>query len=285
MIVGKFDRTYKLDIKTPTGIVLTISPPFSIKFNVKRDTLSSANKTKVTITNLGETTRNQIYKDRYSTTEYWQMTLQAGYNSELSTIFQGNIYEAYSVKQGTQWITTIDGYDGMHAIQNGFVNQTIAANSDGQTVVDASLTALPNISAGAITQAVKNTQILRGQVLFGSPLGIMQDTLGVVPYIDNEKLYILNETEALTGQVVKLDSSDLLETPIRRETFIVVKALFQPRAAIKQIYEIDSIEKKYNGQYAVQGIQHDVEISGATSGKAITTLQMFYGAAGFEGVS
>ena len=69
---GKFQRNYKLDIFTPAGVQITVQPPFSIAFNISRNTLSSANKGDITIYNLGQATRNQIYKDRFSITEYWR---------------------------------------------------------------------------------------------------------------------------------------------------------------------------------------------------------------------
>ena len=83
---GKFGRTYRLDIFTPAGKQITISPPFSIVFNLTRNTLASANKASITLYNLGPATRNQIFKDRFSITEYWRISLFAGYGNRLHNI-------------------------------------------------------------------------------------------------------------------------------------------------------------------------------------------------------
>ena len=88
---GKFDRNYRLDIFTPAGKRITIERPFSIDFSITRNTLASANKANITLYNLGPSTRNQIFKDRFSVTEYWQVSLFAGYGNRLHEIFTGMI--------------------------------------------------------------------------------------------------------------------------------------------------------------------------------------------------
>ncbi len=256
--MSKFNRTYKLDIFTPEGTQITIQPPFTIKFSVKRNTLASANKATITITNLGESTRNQIYKDRYKFDQYWKVTLQAGYGDSLSTLFIGSMYEAYSVKVKNEWLTTIDCFDGMQAIQNGSVNTTISKDSTVKSVFDEALSNLPQVQPGSVSLDEAEKQA-RGCALFGNSLEIMEQITGKTPYIDNGRVYLLDDNEILPKPVLKLDSSDLLETPRRRETFLTIKAIFQPEAHVGRVYEIESKEKKYSGQYKVMGLTHDVE--------------------------
>lgn len=278
-----FGRTYRLDIFNPQGKHITIEPPFSIRFKVKRDTLASVNKAQIVITNLGPSTRNQIFKDRYALVDYWKIILQAGYEGITTTIFQGNMYEAYSVKEGTEWSTSIEAFDGMYAVQNGYISATAGAGTDAKTIAEMALAALPEL--GKVVMGGVERKSNRGAVLLGSPMKAIEDETGIVPYIDNEDLYVITDDEAIVGSVIKLDSSLLLETPKRRETFLTIKTLFQPKVQIGRVYEIESKESIYNGQYKVMGLEHDVEISGAKGARAITTLQLYYGAAGFKDVA
>ncbi len=278
-----FGRTYKLDIFTPDKKQITIEPPFSIQFKVKRNTLASANKAHIIITNLGPSTRNQIFKDRYALVDYWKIILQAGYDDSTSVVFQGNMYEAYSSKDGSDWHTSIEAFDGMYAIQNGYISVTVAAGTDTKVLVEKALSELSEIGEALVGGAERKSE--RGAVLAGAPLAVLESETGVTPYIDGEVMYLLKDDEAVAGSVIKLDSSLLLETPKRRETFLTIKTLFQPKVQIGRVYEIESKESIYNGQYKVLGLEHDVEISGAKGARAITTLQLYYGAAGFKDIS
>lgn len=281
---GKFQRTYKLDIFTPSGKRLTIEPPFTIRFSINRNTLSSANKAKITIINLGQATRNQIYKDRYSTTEYWRVLLQAGYNNRLHTIFQGNIYEAFSFKEKTEWITEIDAYDGMDAIQNGYTARTVTAGTSNTDVFTSVFNDMPNLISGIIGSAGEG-ETSRGRVIMGQSAEVLNRETNGQYFIDNETVNVLTDEEVIRGPVIALDPTDLLSTPKRRETFLDVKTLFQPQLQVGRIYEIRSVQERFNGQYKIMGFSHDVEISGASGGKAETMLQLYFGANGLQEVS
>ncbi len=277
-----FGLTYKLDIFTPAKKQITIEPPLSISFKIKRDTLASVNSARITITNLEPTTRNQIFKDRYALVDYWKIVLQAGYDKSTSIVFQGNIYEAYSYKTGVDWQTSIEAFDGMYAVQNGYISATAATGSDTKALVDMALGALPKIGKSLVGGAERKSK--RGVVLSGRPMSVLESETDVVPYIDGESLYVLKDDEAVAGSVIELGSSTLLGTPRRRETFLTIKTLFQPKVQIGRIYSIKSKESIYNGQYKVMGLEHDIEISGAKGSRPTTTLQLYYGAAGFKEV-
>jgi len=281
---GKWQRTYRLDIFTPAGKQLTIEPPFTIRFNITRNTLASANKAKITIINLGKPTRNQIFKDRYSTTEYWRVLLQAGYNNRLHTVFQGNIYEAFSYKEKTEWITDIDAYDGMDAIQNGYTAQTVAAGTSNADIFSSVINDMPNAIAGLVGGSGEGSSP-RGRVLLGQSSEVLNRESNGQFFIDNETVNILSDDEVISGDVVLLDPTDLLATPKRRETFLDVKCLFQPQLQVGRVYEIRSIEERFNGQYKIMGFSHDVEISGADGGNAETNIQLYFGANGLQEIS
>ncbi len=282
--MNNFQRTYSITIWTPKGERLVIKPPISTNFSIQRNTLSSANRAKVTIYNLGESFRHQIARDRYTNlNSFWAMVIQGGYDGELSTVFQGNIQEAYSSKEGTEWVTTIDAFDGMYAIQNGYMSMTFEGNTSKLDIIKAAASNLPNVLKATVSDQVKQeTTTERGTALEGKPMEIIEEVSGITPSIDNETLYVLKEDEVASGVTYFLESDNLLETPKGRDNLLTVRTIFLPQIQVNYKCDLKSKEKRFDGIYKVIGLTHDVEISGASGGRATTTLQLNLGSSFIE---
>jgi hypothetical protein len=279
----KFLRNYEIRIKSPAGKQYTIAPPFSATFDVDRSVMSTVNNAKVTLFNLAPNTRNSIYKDKYSFTEYWQMFILAGYGqNELYEIFRGNIQEAFSYKKGTEWITEITGYDGAYAIQNGFVAETVNKDVSFRDTIDRVIRTMPEVLPGVLGSTVDTKTSERGQVVIGNSYDVLQGMTDGQVFIDGERVNILKPDEVMAGKAFVLDGGDggvLLETPRRREQFLEVNCLFSPEIRVGYICEIRSAQQKYNGQYKVYGIKHNVTVSGAQGGDARSMISLYTGAA------
>lgn len=281
---GKFGRNYRLDIFNPSGKQITIAPPFSIQFTINRNTLASANKASMVLYNLAPATRNQIFKDRFSITEYWRISLFAGYGNRLHNVFTGNIFEAFSYKQGTEWITSLDCFDGMDAIQNGFTSMTVQAETPKENILTNIINDMPNVIKG-LFGSIAEGEAPRGKALIGQSSTILSEETNGKYFIDGEIVNILDDAEVLPGAVISLDPEDLLTTPRRREAFLDVLTLFEPQVNIGRVYQIESLESRYNGQYKIMGFNHNVTISEAQAGKATTNLSLYFGADGLQEVS
>jgi hypothetical protein len=281
----KLQRNYELLIQNPELEVIRITPPFTLNINIKRDTLASANKGQFSIINLGPSTRARIFKDRYDFAAYWQIQLNAGYGDRLETVFQGNIYEASSVKNGTEWTTSIDAFDGIHAIQNGFTAQTIQAGTSRQNILERVFNDFPNLVRGAIGQEVlQSDPEPRGKVLFGPTAEVLTQETDNRFFIDNEQINVLGDDEILPGEAVVLAEDQLLSTPKRRETFLDVETLFFPKAQIATACALNSLESFYNGIYKIAGLSHQGVISEGVNGRMTTKLSLYVGAAGLREV-
>jgi len=282
---GKFGRNYRLDIFTPQNKQVTIEPPFSIQFNLNRNVLSSANRGEITLYNLGANTRNQIFKDRYSLVLDWPIALFAGYGNRLHKIFIGKIFEAYSYKQNTEWITKIAFFDGMGAIQNSFTSVTVDKNTTREDIIKIVVADMKGVDVGALGTPAQGEGSPRGKSLIGQTSEILTTETDGKWFIDLAKINVLGENEVIEGRVIKLDPDDLLSTPRRRETFLDVSVLFEPQIEVGHIYEIESLEPKYNGQFKVLGFKHNVTISSAAAGNAITDIVLQFGASGLQEVA
>lgn len=281
----KFDRQYEIRIKTPDGTSYTIKNPISAVIDVDRSVMSSVNNSSITLYNLAPETRNALYKDKYAFQLYWQMSIVAGYaGTDLYEIFRGNIQEAYSYKQGADWITKIDAYDGAFQIQNGFVNETMQKGISLKDAVARVVHTMPELLLGVLGAQTEATTV-RGQTVVGPSYDEIQKMTKNTAFIDNETIHVLNENEIIAGDPFVLDGDNLFTTPMRRDTYLEVQTLFSPEIRVGYGCQMTSSDPRFNGLYAVLGVKHSLTVSGATAGDAITTISLNAGARSFVEVS
>lgn len=278
----KFGRRYEIQILNPDKERIDIEPPFSVKFSIIRNVLASVNKCNLTIFNLAPKTRNKLFKDRYTIHEYWQIIIRAGYE-KLSTVFQGSIYETISFKQGTEWISQVDAFDGENGVRNGYITETIQKDTDKKTIYKKIISEMPTLIEGVLAGPTGTSP--RGKILMGNSSKVLQEESNNRYFIDNERVNILNPDEYIGGDVIVLDGNQLFTTPKRRDTFIDVDMLFFPEVQVGIVAEIRSTEEIYNGQYKVLGFKHDVTISEAMSGQAKSSISLDSGALGLKEVN
>jgi len=277
----KLHRDYELTIQlvpySPNTIV--IAPPFTLDFNVSRNTLASANTGTFTIKNLKEDTRRSIYQDIFDTTFFRHIILKAGYKDRMAIIFQGNLRHAYSVRQGTEWNTVMEVFDGGDAIINGFSYFTLPAQTSIKDLLFRVTDDMPNLLGTTI--GTFNGEHSRGISVSENSWNFIQNYISPDShaFIDLEKAYILKLNEYVSGDLLKINSdSGLLDTPQRFNTYLQVKIIFEPSIIVGQLIEIESLERIVNGTYKVIGISHNGNISEAVGGICTTTLSLYVGA-------
>lgn len=255
----------------------------TLELDVTRNTLASANTAKFTLYNLKESTRRDIYHDRYDTTNYRAVKLLAGYASEpsLPTIFQGNVISAYSFRRGVDWVTEIEAFDGGFAMMTAQVNTTFPSGWELRDVISSLISTMPKVTTGAIGNLSAPSS--RGLSLTGATwdvLNRLSQGQGAQAFVDNERVNVLQKNEYISNEIgLPLITSDtgLLGTPRRHNALIEVDVVFEPRAAVGQLVELRSIESVNNGLYQVIGIHHHGTISGAVDGGLTTTISLWLG--------
>ena len=162
--------------------------------------------------------------DRFNFEDYRSVVLEAGYNSDLSLIFQGNLREAYSERSGVDIITRIDAWDGGHDIYNSITSETIAGLNQKQ-VVERMMESFPNIKKGKVGEI--EGEFFRPVVLYGSTYELIKLYGGLI-YVDVEKINSILNKEFIEGLIPEITSSTgLLGTPLRRDAQISIKTMFQ----------------------------------------------------------
>lgn len=275
--MDKFGRNYLLSVGLHDGGTLTIEPPFTVEFDITRNALSSANISSIRVFNLSEKNRNQIRKNNFDYGDLRLIQLRAGYGDNLPVVFEGNISQAWSVREGVDFITQIESFDGGYAFATATVNETFPSGTPNATIIDNLIGGLPGVERGAIGNYPG--AISRGNSYSGSTVGILADLTGGGFFVDNGKANCLNDNECLVGELQVINSaSGLLGTPVREQTILNFDILFEPRLIIGQQIELDSITgANFNGVYKIISIKHKGVISGVVSGNAITSVGLFYG--------
>jgi hypothetical protein len=276
--VDKTQRNFRLTIDAINGQKLTVTPPFTIEFDITRNILSSANVSSIKIYNLSENNRNSIYKDKNNFALYRAVQLNAGYGDILPVIFKGNVSHSWSVREGTNFISYIEAYDGGFAFVNSDVASSYPAGTPQRVIYEDMISKLgPTVSPGVIGNYGDSSS--RGSSYQGNPADLITQLTGGAFFIDNEKAYVLKNEEVLQGSIEAISSdSGLLGTPIREETIVHFDMIFEPRLMIGQLLTLDSSTFKIiNGAYKVISIKHRGMISDSVCGSAITTVGLLHG--------
>lgn len=296
----KFNRNYRLVIEKRDKSELTIQLPFTIEFEAHRNSFSSANIASVRIYNLNPDNRNQIQRNQYDYLDLRKISLFAGYGDHLALVFSGNINQAWSVREGNNFITQIESYDGGLAYNNAITSTSFngpPSNTTQQSIIESLAKSLNSTETGDIkVGAIGNYdgQISRGNSFSGNTLQILSEMIGGSGggiFIDNGVLHILRDNEAIQGVPPVISSkTGLLGTPIVEETYINIDMLFEPSLKVGQLIELDSstaddevrltsinVFSKFNGVHKVISIKHHGMISSAVCGSVITSVGLLPG--------
>ena len=283
----KLNRKYELFIQKQdkNGIPLPesyiITNPITIKFSINRNIYSGVADMTIDIYNLAPTTRNMIFKDWFydiKKENYLFIALNASYEGHgMSTLFLGDIWNAYSFRQGTDIITRIQAKCGMRNMTQ-LVSIQLKAGSTVRDVVNECMKKLPNLEEGKMS--IRDYTFTEPIELFGKPLAILkQYNEDKNVFVDLNKVNILGDDEGIVGYVPEInDESGLLNAPERKPASLIIKMVFEPELLIGQIIQISSkIAPQFDGQYKIFGIKHEGTISDSIAGNLTTTVELNVG--------
>jgi hypothetical protein len=296
--INKFNRNYLLQIQelvgslnasasqsavitdiggATTGGLLEVTLPFTIEFDITRNTLSSANVCQIRVYNLAEIKRNFIRHNEVDYGNYRAIQLKAGYGDNIGTIFKGNVSSAWSVREGNNFITQIECYDGGTAWINGTVDINVAKGTTIRDTIKALAANLPHVDVGHIGGYFG--ALTRGASYSGSAMQLIDDLTGGGAFIDLEKLNALrtNEFIAVPGGPAILDNkSGIVGTPLLERGYVKLDMIFEPLIQAGQLAFLQSsTDSNFNGEYIVKAVKHRGTISAAVCGSVITSLTLW----------
>lgn len=272
----KFGRSYRIVIDPKDGgDPIVIGLPLTVRFWIKRNTMASLNYLSVDIYNLGRDLRDRIFQDRFEVRDR-TITFEGGYDS-LTVVFSGIIFEAGSAREGNNIITRIEARDGNFDVGSTQTYQAIEKGKTVKDVIEFLIGEFPTLERGEVGDFPEVLQ--RPVTLNGNTYDLLKKYSDGSVFIDNNRIFVLKNDEAIEGDIPVIDkSTGLLETPRRDDGFLSISTLFEPRITVGQVVDLESvIEPVYNGQYKVVGIMHQGIISEAVSGKCVSVFDLYVG--------
>lgn len=271
------------------ALAIEIKPPFTIEIDVKRSIGLYENESYIKIYGLKESTRRQLLKDYYNTQDfgsgnkYRQVILEAGYQKNIYPIFVGSLIEGYSIRENVDPITFLYSKSGAYGRYNTFINQSYGSGTPYSTIINDTINTLVtngHIQKGAISPIDGTAET--GYLALGDAFNILSEFGSV--FVDLDKInflsldYVINKSLKAKDIILITGDTGLIGTPIRRNSYIEVTMMFEPRINLGQLIEINSSTAPYfNGQFKVMGIRHHGIISDTKDGKLQTTLQLYIG--------
>lgn len=274
----KFGLNYNIVVQVGENEI-EVKYPVTLEFSITRNTMAQANTASFTLHNLSEDTRNKIYKDQYRTQIYKGVRFYAGYGDDLVLLFQGNIKRAYSERIGVDFFTKIEAYDGGFAFANAYTTRSFSAATSKTAIINSLIEDMPMLKKGKISPKFEEN-IKKGNSYNGNTMQLLRSMTSNHIFVDNEKVYCLDDEECISGNVNEINSNTgLLGTPLKEESSLTFNIIFEPRLLVGQMVYLQSeTEKNFSGQYKVIGFKHGGTISGAVASSVITSVNLWYGA-------
>lgn len=265
------------------SVVHYVSFPLTCRFQIIKSSTLSLGTATFRLYNLNADVRSDIYKDVFESLIYKRVTFAAGYDGEeLPMIFRGNIIQAYSYREGPDWITELYAIDGGWDVDNSIavVTKPSAYNKlDLALDVIGQFTHVTFGAAGDLQSGVLPPS--RGITLNGNAWDLITRSIrpdGGFAFINNEKIYIVNQWEFIQneGQLDEINfDTGMIGTPRLQANLVKVLMIYEPRLEIQQKVHLTTIESRMSGDYTVLRLIHKGTISGAVCEDFVTEATLF----------
>jgi hypothetical protein len=258
--------------------------PTTVEFDVQRSLFSSANKATITLYNLQQAARRDIYFDRFIQHERKKVVLQAGYVSSprLPTIFMGDMRVAWTERRGPDWVTQLEAFDGGFAFYNA---QAGIAMDQGYTMKTAAAALVAKMKPYGVTLGYVSDIDLPNLNGIQFPGGAWEELQKLVPgdaqlFVDNGVCNILNPEDFIPTPTIPVIAPEtgLLGTPRKQGNVVTCRMIFDPQYVVGQLAALRSSQAWLNWpRLKVQGLHHYGKISPTGSGDLTTELNLFSG--------
>jgi hypothetical protein len=279
-------RQYELTVDpNDGGFPIQITMPITIEFEVVRNAWSSANNSIIKIYNLDQNKRNRLrrdYVDFGTGQQLRTVTLKAGYDGNLKTIYRGNVTTAQSVRNGLNFITTIDSTDiGFALAYDYYSHDPYGPCTPYKQIYEdiVKFLAPAGITLGVIIDDGKKLETEK--TIYGQPIELLRELSGGNFYVDNGVANIIPMNQSITSSSTRISSdSGLIGTPVLQVQFVQVEMVFDPSFQLSQHITLDSstFSNSYNSStsafYVVNQIKHKGLFSPTVNGEATTTLAL-----------
>lgn len=209
-------------------------------FDVRQSDFLQPNNANIRVYNVAPETARRAER------EFTRVVLQAGYEGNVATIFDGTIVQTRLGRESqTDTYLHITAMDGDMALNYAVVNKSYAAGSRPEDRLAEAVRAGAQygLQAGHITQG-SEPALPRGVVMFGMARDAIRDeaeALGASASVQNNRLQVLAHNEPLPGEAVVINAqTGMVGMPEQTAEGITFTALLNPRLRIGQAVRIDN---------------------------------------------
>lgn len=273
-MTDRFLRDYELTIGIGAQAVI-IKPPFRIVFSADKSDKADLNKMTLKVDGLNEDKRRKLVrfsddkeKQASANNQYFPIDLKIGYQGKVETIFRGSVDQAFSTREGAQFVTTLICLDGGHDFLKGFVSTSVTSK---QAAIDAVLGTMPNTKKGKIGA---QKDLGRPKILVGNSMATIQDMLDPDQrwFIDDERLNILGGDEVVSGYIPLISAeTGLINTPEADKDEVVLTTFLNPAIKVGGLFKLASVTAPHlNGIYKASLITYSGDFDGNDWSQKVT---------------
>lgn len=242
-------RTVVLTIVPITGSPKIIDG-LRITFGIEKTNEPHPNTAQIEIYNLSEHTRSQLEG------KGTRVLLEAGYQQNIATVFQGNVTKVVHKIAGPDIITTIEGGDGDNVFRNARIDRGFPPGTSHAQIFDdlANAMQLPMSAQVGIPQG----QFAHGLTLSGyvrDHLDYLTDKDSLEWSIQDETLQIVPRRQSTVDAIVVLSpTTGLVGSPNKTKDGVEFTSLLQPRLRPGRRVQVDS--RLLQGLFKVRKVTH-----------------------------
>jgi hypothetical protein len=178
------------------------------------------------------------------------ISVRAGYLDQERLIFTGSIKYVYRYREGKDYITEIEGGDGDQDYKVAVVNETLAAGTTDDHVIEKVTKSFKKTIKGT-TQVSKKAR-RRGKVISGNSRTVLNKLSirnGANWSIQDGKLVIVDVDKTLDDEAIVINSqTGMLSAPEINDRGIAVKCLLNPQLQINAPIKLDNTSIKAKRQ-------------------------------------
>ena len=225
-----------------------------IQFDVEKNLETSANKSKVTVYNLNQTSRTFVSEPGKL------MWIEAGYVGNTSIIFTGRIAEngVTIAKNGADIVTAIESGDGETELQTP-IQISMGNNASVLQVIEAS-TKITGLATGVI-EGIKNRKFEKGFCFSGTfkeLLELVKKDSDAEASVQDGALQIIAQA-ADTGEdaVLLTPQTGMIGVPTKEKKNFKVTSLLNPRIQPGRLVKVESQFANIDGFFKVTKVVHN----------------------------
>ncbi|MBN6075809.1 hypothetical protein HYE60_11245 [Aggregatibacter actinomycetemcomitans] len=247
----KFGRRWKLDISNDQE-TLSIEQ-LRVAFEIDKTINEKPNPAKIQVWNLNLDHLNQLLSGAFQ-----KAALSVGYG-ELRQIYSGDITKTRVLRQGLDFVLTLECADGHQAYTKSRATTTLKAGATDEQIVQELQKTMPKVQTGAI-DIPNQRKLPRGRVLNGNSRDILTKIArnnGANWSIQDGSLVFLPKDKVLSDDAVLLSQeTGMINAPEQTDDGLELTCLLNPALQIGGLVRVESILEYFNGEYKIVKLAH-----------------------------